>query len=257
MNPEESNKRLVECIDRGFYVLLQGVRGSGKTTRCVYAINHQLVDYCCLYVSLQGLEADDVKTFWPEFSSRLLLYNEDKIHTNQVTPVTGVRDFLLLFTKSELFEDKKKVVLFVDEFDFLLYGKEEMRTSFLDALREMKQNRNVYWLQSFIGIGPLKITDVIKATKISPFNVSESILAPTFTKEETQNLFKEYCNEYRFQISDAVIEDIFMRTGGHAGHTCFCGKMIHEILLKKSKVLKLSDWLLFAIQRLPRKVASR
>ncbi len=258
VNPAESNTRLVECIDRGFYILLQGVRGSGKTTRCLYAINHQLTDCCSLYVSLQAMEVGDPKTFWPMLTNRLISYNPDKIHAGQIrSPVTSVEDFLQLFINRELFEEKKRVVLFVDEFDLLLYGEEKTRASFLDALREMRNNRGTYCLHSFVGIGPLKIIDVTKATMLSPFNVSESILTPTFTKEETTTIFKEYSEEYQVQLPDSVIEDIFTRTGGHAGHTCLCGKEIHETLLRGRSKLDFKDWLQFAIQFLPAKVSSR
>lgn len=208
-------------------------------------------------MSLQGLELQDVETFWADFSSRLLLYNDDQIHAGQVPPIKSAKDFSLLFTKPELFKEKKRVVLFVDEFDFLLYGKEEMRASFINILREMKQKHDVYFLHSIIGIGPFKIINATKASTISPFNVSESILTPTFTSEETKDLFREYCNEYGYQIADSVIEDIFMRTGGHAGQTSLCGKMIHEILLKQRKTLKLEDWLIFTVQCLPQMAASR
>jgi len=257
VNPEKSNEQLLDSINRGKYIFLQGVRGSGKTTRCLYAINYQLANYCCLYVSLQGLEVKDTKIFWSDLSSRLFKYNEDKIHIDQVTPITRAEDFMVLLRTPEVFEEKKKVVLFVDEFDLLLYGNEEIRNSFLNAFREMKQN-NAYCIHSLIAIGPLKIFDVTKtAPKISPFNVNETLSTPTLTEEETKNLFKEFCNEYNFQIENTVIEDIYKRTGGHAGHTCLCGKEIHETLLRNTNTLKYDDWLPFAIQTIPKVVSAR
>jgi len=83
--------------------------------------------------------------------------------------------------------------------------------------------------------------------------VNETISTPTFTQEEMRNLFKEFCDEYDFQIEDKVIEEIYTRTNGHAGHTCFCGKKIHENV-RHTNILKFNDWLPFAIQFLPKVV---
>ena len=238
--PDESNKQLLDCINSGSSILFHGVRGSGKTTRCLFAIENQLPNYCSLYVSLQAMEINDTTSFWTTFANRLLSYNSAKFCVNKIT-ITNAQDFLELF---KLFE--KPVVLFVDEFDLLLYGEEKTRAVFLDCLAELKKNRN---LHSFVAIGPLKIIDVTKETKI----FSESILTcPTFTWEETQHLFLEYANEYNCQISDLVVQDIWKRTGGHAGQICLCGKVIHETIKNK---LDFKEWIQFAVKHLPTKVA--
>lgn len=72
--------------------------------------------------------------------------------------------------------------------------------------------------------------------------VNETISTPKFTQEEMRNLFKEFCDEYDFQIEDKVIEEIYTRTNGHAGHTCFCGKKIHENV-RHTNILKFNDCL--------------
>jgi len=257
INPEQSNQRLIKCIEQGFYVLLQGVRGSGKTTRSMYAIKHQLPKYCALYVSLQSLEYSDPQSFWTTFTKCLLQDNRHKIHTDQVTLVKNAEGFKDLFTKPELFEEGKRVVIFLDEFDLLLYGREEVRTSFLDALRFLKENRETRCLHSVVGVGPLKIIDVVKDVKVSPFNFGESITTPKFTMEDTKALFLQFCDDYGVQISDETIQDIFERTGGHPGHTCMCGKEIQESLLRGKLKLDHKDWLKFAVYELPGSVSYR
>jgi len=257
INPEQSNERLVKCIDQGFYVLLQGVRGSGKTTRTMHAIKHQLPKYCALYVSLQSLEYSDPQSFWTTFTHFLLQDNRHKIRTDQIAPVKDAVGFQDLFVNLELFEEGKRVVLFVDEFDVLLYGREDVRSSFLYALRFLKENRKTRCLHSVVGVGPLKVIDVIKDAKVSPFNIGESITTPKFTMEDTKALFLQFYNDYGAQISEETIKDIFERTGGHPGHTCMCGKEIQESLLRGKLKLDHDDWVQFAFHTLPKSVSFR
>ncbi len=83
INPKESNEQLIKCINQGLYILLQGVRGSGKTTRIMYAIKYQLSEYCALYISLQSLEYHDIRSFWRTFTKCLFQDNKHKINSEQ------------------------------------------------------------------------------------------------------------------------------------------------------------------------------
>lgn len=254
VNPEKSNQNLVQSVEKGHYILLLGVRGIGKSTRCNYAINHQLKEFCPLYISLQGMTISDTGTFWTDFSTRMIAYNPGLLSA-EVKPVNDSRNFFEIFKNIKNFMDKKPV-LFVDEFDLLLYGDKTTRVSLLDCLREMKNNRVVYCLHSFIGVGPLNITDVTATPSVSPFNINETIQSPTFTFEETKNLFGEYCREYSVKIDDTVIVDIFDRTGGHPGQVCLCGKEIEEIM-RHQNYLRIDIWLPFAVYKLPLTAAAR
>ena len=236
VKPDESNKQLIEYINQGFYFLLQGVCGSGKTTRCLYALNQQLSDYCCLYISLQAMEITDPKLFWFALAERLLIYNSNNINIKKITlSITTAKEFLNLFRNEALFT-KKKVVLFVDGFDLLLNETEYIRTEFIEVLSEIKQHRDIYCLHSFVGIcRPVEISE----------SLFESVVAPTLTKEETENIFKEYCKEYSVQLPEELIEDIFSCTGGHPGYTALCGREIHETLLRGKNKLEMSEWMQF------------
>src|SRR5690606_10991617 len=63
--------------------------------------------------------------------------------------------------------------------------------------------------------------------------------APYFSLEETKELFKQFTDEIGAILEEGIVEDIFRRTVGHPGLTCFCGKQIHERLLHGQTFLSL------------------
>ncbi|GES85313.1 P-loop containing nucleoside triphosphate hydrolase protein [Rhizophagus clarus] len=64
VDPAENNKKLIELICEGEYVLLHGPRASGKSTRALRAID-QLEErgYFCIYFAFSYL-SDNVERFW-------------------------------------------------------------------------------------------------------------------------------------------------------------------------------------------------
>lgn len=71
--PEESNQSLIKAIHRGEYIMLQGHRGSGKTTRCLYAIQQQLLEYSCIWITMQAaISVRSVDKFWATFGKHFM-----------------------------------------------------------------------------------------------------------------------------------------------------------------------------------------
>lgn len=73
LEPKETNQKLIESIDNGNNLMLRGHRGSGKTTRCIYAIENQLPNFTCFWISFQsGFTRDmSIEVFWQKFGECL------------------------------------------------------------------------------------------------------------------------------------------------------------------------------------------
>jgi hypothetical protein len=249
LQPKTTNRQLIEAIQGGEYIMLQGHRGSGKSTRCLYAIANQLTDFDCIWVSMQnGIKADNEEIFWKSFGSSFMgSVKTFNIPTKVV--VSDAKTFVEFFREPR----ETEIVLFLDEFDLLLNSDTTILDSVLGSLRSMKSDRGTdkqYHLQSIVIIGPFSILQAANKT-LSPFNVTESIEAPYFTIEDTKELFAQFTQATEINLEDGIIDDIFARTRGHPGLTCFCGKKIHEELAVGKSTATKAMWLEYAIFRLP------
>lgn len=110
---------------------------------------------------------------------------------------------------------KQDVVLLVDEFSELYSASADIQNDFLRTLREIRNNTKAYAIKSVIAAGTFSILLFNPSeSSISPFNVSDRIENPYFTKEEAKNLFKEFGQDNGITIEDAVVEDIWFKSNG-------------------------------------------
>jgi hypothetical protein len=84
--------------------------------------------------------------------------------------------------------------------------------------------------------------------------VTESIESPYFKLNDVVELFAQFTKATQVTLEDGIIEDIYARTRGHPGLTCFCGKKIHEDFSVGKSFVSLAAWLDFAIFILPLEV---
>lgn len=252
LEPKRTNEKLIQLIEKGEYVMLQGHRGSGKSTRCLYAITHQLQEYPCIWISMQtGIVVTDEPSFWNSFGARLAASLPRLGIVSQIT-VKDSSSFVSFF--EEQAKLGKHIVLFLDEFDLLLQGDRGILDSMLSALRGMKPHRSSpdfqYGLHAVVIIGPFSVLQAANQT-LSPFNVSDSIEAPYFTCEDTKELFQQYQKNSSIKLEDGIVNDIYKRTSGHPGLTCFCGKKISETLALGKATVSLAEWMEYAVFKLP------
>lgn len=268
VNPCDSNatgpNSLVSRIEQGQFILLQGRRGIGKTTRCFYAITHQLSSFHAVYLTLQGgiCANGTIEEFWSSFADRFChaaKWTAPEL-SEQLQPDAAGHLFnskvsflkMMEETPSNPYRYGKKIVIFLDEFDLLLSNDARVaRGELLDTLRAIKQRRGEYALQSFIAVGPLSILAVAHDENVSPFNVKDIVTSPIFNLEDIQQLFADYSSSCGIQVEGSVVEDIYQRTKGHAGLVCFCGKQIAEVLAPGKTSITLGEWIRFAYYVLP------
>jgi hypothetical protein len=74
------------------------------------------------------------------------------------------------------------------------------------------------WITNWVGE---YIEDTIQG---SPFNISNKITAPYFTKEEVYELFGQYEKQENIKLEDGIMDHIFEQTEGAQGLTVLFGK---------------------------------
>lgn len=195
-------------------------------------------EYYVLEVTLQtGVNMTSSTAFWESLSSNL---KSKWPHLPTFSSSTGFADIFKESNRDTLF-DGKDVVLFIDEFDLI-----EQLSDFddiLHTLRGLKQDRPSKCLQAVVAIGPFSILQLDTERRGSPFNVADAVAVQLFDEAEVIDLFKQLSTARGTDIDTAVARDVFMRTNGHPGLVCFCGKMVDENLLGGStEPVTLEKW---------------
>jgi hypothetical protein len=149
--------------------------------------------------------------FWSSIGTKLAINAPTYFKLNDVK---SADNFMFKFRKSNWESD---VVLFIDEYDVLLEASDDIRFSFLGAIRDIKNSKRDYAILSSVAIGPLSIL-FLKSDKlnISPFNVKEPFRNPNFTLAQVESVYKDYEDDNMLTISPEVIKDIYERTNGYA-----------------------------------------
>eukprot|EP01119_Soliformovum_irregulare_P012233 TRINITY_DN3167_c0_g1_i2.p1 TRINITY_DN3167_c0_g1~~TRINITY_DN3167_c0_g1_i2.p1 ORF type:complete len:671 (+),score=128.82 TRINITY_DN3167_c0_g1_i2:249-2015(+) len=235
-----NNEQLLKAVFQREYVMLQGHRGSGKSTR-LHALAPQIEKngIVWIYISFQGgISYQSPSSFWDGLGRKLSVAAKAILGHGQIR---NEYQFRMLF-----YNAKVPICLCIDEFDAIL-PYNEARDSFLATLRDMKPERgkgdNFQYLWSVIIAGPMSILLAGSSTiSTSPFNITQAIANPYFTEEEVEKLF----HPLRNLICTDIVADIFQRTKGHPGYTCWCGKKITEDLMRGKDRITPSEWIEWA-----------
>jgi hypothetical protein len=107
------------------------------------------------------------------------------------------------------------LVIFIDEFDDLLSGNNDVKDSFMKTVYDIKKAETSAIRSVVVIISPFSILYLnTKEPDISPFEI-EGFQSPNLILEEVQLLYKEYADENNLIIDPKIIEDIYMRTNGY------------------------------------------
>ncbi|PKC02781.1 hypothetical protein RhiirA5_424742 [Rhizophagus irregularis] len=211
----ETSGPLRDMIQKGEFVALYGARASGKSTRVDQAIfKLKSEGYVCIYVTLEGVNISTTDIFWSSLGTKLAINAPNYFKYNEVK---SSDDFMFKFRKSNWESD---VVFFIDEYDVLLEANDDIKSSFLGTIRNIKNSKRDYAILSSVAIGPLSIL-FLKSDKINvpPFNVIKPFRNPNFT---------------------------LAQTNGHAGLVCLCGRAIQNNLEKKLDESRRLDFTLWS-----------
>jgi hypothetical protein len=109
---------------------------------------------------------------------------------------------------------RKRFLIFFDEFNELFKLDVEMRDEALKLLRLIRDSR-VYKV-GIIGIGTFSIRQLTcENVRTSPFNVEESFQNPNLSQEEVQSLFDEFGRDKNITFEDGVIRNLYFGTNGY------------------------------------------
>ncbi|RIA99389.1 hypothetical protein C1645_730990 [Glomus cerebriforme] len=244
---KKTNVPLLNMILRGDFVALYGARTSGKSTRVIQVMEKlKSLGIVCIYVTFEQCDMKTINTFWSTFGTALRISAPKYFGKDDVKSAS---DFLIKFEKEKW--NDIHVVLFIDEYDTLFEAHDDIKYSFLKTIRGIRNIENYYSLLSLVAIGPFSILHLSSDRIItSPFNIREPFRNPNFTLEQVQTVYKEFENDFYITIDPRIIEDIYIRTSGHAALVCLCGKVISSYLMTKldeNRRLDFSIWTKFVV----------
>ncbi|GES96543.1 P-loop containing nucleoside triphosphate hydrolase protein [Rhizophagus clarus] len=229
---QENNKFLNDIRGHKF-LMLMGSRLSGKSTRAYQLIQElHKAGFICLYTSFANVTANEDKNiFWKNLGKSLQRINNN--HFRHRKEITSSNDFLDVFAGSEW---KKKIVIFIDDFDCLYNATDEVRDDCLNTFRCIKESICDFAICSIVAIGNFNI-QYLKTSemRISPFSIRESFNNSNFSKEQIQALFNDFTQEKSITLDEEIIDDIYLRTNGHPGLVGLCGHLIAENLIEAAK----------------------
>ncbi|CAG8639780.1 5039_t:CDS:2 [Funneliformis caledonium] len=191
-DPAEWNSSLLKKIIEGSFLMIHGVRTSGKSS-CIFRTIKQLNEkgYFCLYASFERLtyEIDNLKSvsFWKTFISQLLKTNRRTAGLSNSSQTWD--EFLSLFEKwSELQQNQP------------IYSVVAIRTLSILYLNTIKALFEEFMSDRVIVIDPLVITDIYALTnrrainkKLPPkdFNGRQCITYQHWQKFKLKTLLQE------------------------------------------------------------------
>ncbi|RHZ75162.1 hypothetical protein Glove_217g51 [Diversispora epigaea] len=243
----EKTTIFVQRIIKGSLLMLTGARASGKSTR-VYRLIQQLHDhdYICLYTSFKYvIFKESLRTFWNTLGNAIKMSNDTKL-----CEIHSSSDFLNAFAKDKW---DKKFILFLDEFDKLYDATDEVRNNCLEIFRGLKNTADGSAIVSIVATGTFSIRFLNSSnSRLSPFNVADSLNNPYFSEEEVKLLFDEFATDRNIKIDSEVVKDIYVQSNGHPGLICFCGRSIDDYLIGKiqNQHLDSAIWQSFSVESL-------
>jgi hypothetical protein len=217
-----------QLLERGRYFTIFAPRQMGKTTFFV-EFSRELSKnplYVPIILSFQTVKDFDTPRFYrtilrefaPQLQKRLDEINgtgagEAAAFCQQYEMVDD-EGFQLFFAGLYKILSKKRIIVFIDEFDGIPaheLGK------FLNALREMYlgNKRNQTYLLHSIGLVGIRNFAQLNITgTISPFNIADQVRIPPFTLAEIENLYGQFTGETGQPFTPEACRRVHEETGG-------------------------------------------
>ncbi len=227
-NVTNSDKQDIKTmVDMGRYFSIFAPRQSGKTTFfrefCSRLENDP--NYVAILLSFQ-----DYKNISGEQFYRLI---RESLEEQLMGRLAGVNCPQLLTVKSylqrhpaadhisfrKLLEglnkriEKKRIVIFIDEFDGIPRSELE---NFLTTLRELYQNYKGRKDKALYSVGLVGIRNITKLIVggVSPFNIADQVKLPPFSLKNVQDLYAQYTEETNQAFVVDAVRKVYEQTAG-------------------------------------------
>ncbi|MDM8515567.1 AAA-like domain-containing protein [Desulfobacterales bacterium HSG16] len=225
----------------GHYFTIWSPRQTGKTwlmrqSAKVMERNHR-EKFIVGMMSVQGVVMDDEdpdEMFLEKFPQLIWEAFEMKMETHP----KNWESFKDIFSRKIGIFDRP-LILFIDEFDSL---PPKVIDRLVTLFRDMYQKRDSYLLHGLALIG-VRSAIGVESLRGSPFNIQRSLHVPNFTREGTNDLFRQYQVESGQTIDNEVVGNVFDATSGQPGLVCWFGELLTEKYNPgKDKKIDLAVW---------------
>ena len=116
------------------------------------------------------------------------------------------------------------IILFIDEFDSL---PPKVIDRLVTMFRDMYLKREDYLLHGLALIGVRAVLGV-ESHRGSPFNIQRSLHVPNLTREEVEEMFRQYREESNQKIEPEVVKRLYDSTRGQPGLVGWFGELLTE-----------------------------
>jgi len=217
-----------QLIGKGRYFTIFAPRQMGKTTFFVEFSRELQKDplYVPILLSFQIVKDFETPHFYQEIQQDLtsqLLQRLEEVKcakTDQVSTLcrnhsmVDHKSFKNFFAGLNKIIQRKKIVIFIDEFDGI---PEQELANFLNTLREMylgNKRDQTYLLHSIGLVGIRNFAQLNITGTISPFNIADQVRIPPFTLAEIENLYGQFTTETCQPFTPEACRRVQEETGG-------------------------------------------
>ncbi len=214
-------------IDKGRYFSIFAPRQSGKTTffkRVCRQLEKDPV-YVAIILSFQDLKNLDKEQFYTLLEKELyrqLINRLSEVNCHKTGTVKQFLDshrltshisFRLLFEELNRIIERKKIVIFIDEFDGIPLIELE---NFLTAIRELHQKYKDIEQKTLYSVGLVGIRNITKLIVggVSPFNIADQVDLPPFSLKNVNDLYAQYTEETNQPFTPEAVQRVYNETGG-------------------------------------------
>jgi hypothetical protein len=221
------NQDLKTMVDHGRYFSIFAPRQSGKTTffRRFAKDLETNTEYIFILMSFENCKHDDVITFYSYIQTKIynqLIHRLEMLECHELEAVqlffdthrlTKCADFYSLFDSLNRIITRKKIVIFIDEFDGIPLDEIEI---FLSTLRKLYQDYKEQKDKALYSIGLVGIRNITQLVVggVSPFNIADHVEIPPFTMQNIRDLYQQYTQETNQPFSEEAVQEIFEQTQG-------------------------------------------
>nr|WP_240739243.1 AAA-like domain-containing protein [Marinitoga lauensis] len=226
---EELMKEALDHIKNWRYFTVSAPRQTGKTTFLNEIVEKTKEKYLPIFISFESYsnktQSQFLKTLINDIIEDIEYRNNIKIELKIPDEIDEIRTIL-----KEISEKVRKEIIFmIDEFEQFNNG--ELMNQFLHVIRNMYHKRQVYNLRTVILISVGYLSGVLE-DNASPFNISEHMEVPYFTKEQVYDLLNQHEKETGQIFDEKVKELIWHNAGGQPGLT---NALAYDLVMKKAK----------------------
>jgi hypothetical protein len=223
----EDNEDMKTMVDHGRYFSIFAPRQSGKTTyfRLFAKEVEEDPEYIFILMTFEYCKNDDTLTFYSYIQEKIydqLLNRLKTVHCRDLKVVhnflethrlTKCADFYSLFSALNNIITRKKIVIFIDEFDGIPLGEIE---TFLSTLRSLYQDYKAQKQKALYSVGLVGIRNIAQLVVggVSPFNIADHIEIPSFTLKNIRDLYQQYTDETNQAFTEEAVQKVYDQTQG-------------------------------------------